>query len=345
MFGKKIKFYRLKNKMTIADLAKALNCTSAAVSQYENDKRKPDMNMLNRISDVFNVTPLDLLPNTLSLDFNHCGFRTTKRISDSEKESFLLEVEEKCAKQIEIMDILSILPKESFIPDNLDFNKNINDTVEIIRDRLISSPNGPILSIVSALEKLGIIVLSFDAGDIVEGCNGTANGYTYIFFNKERTIERQRFTLVHEFVHLFYNHLKEVDQKELENRVNKITGMVLIPDKDVIDEFGESNRNITKYLMESVAKEYIIAPSCLVRRLRDLDVITEMYYRNFHRFLSMKVGSKKNEESLYVGKHEEPVQFEQMVYRALGNELITASKASELLQIPLAKVMENNRGY
>ena len=345
MFGKKIKFYRLKNKMTIAELANILNCTGAAISQYENDKRKPDMEMLNKLSDVFGITPLDLLPNSMPLEFNHCGFRTNKRISDSEKQSFLLEVEDKCIKQIEIMDILSILPNKPFLADKLDFNKNISDTVEIIRDKLNVPPNGPILSIVSSLEKLGIIVLSFDAGDLIEGCNGTANGYTYIFFNKNRTLERQRFTLVHEFVHLFYNHLKDVDIKELENRVNKITGMVLIPDKDVIDEFGESNRNITKYLMESVAKEYIIAPSCLVRRLKDLDVVTDMYYRNFHRFLSKRVGSKKNEESLFEGKHEEPVQFEQMVYRALGNELITASKASELLQIPLAQVIENNKGY
>ena len=345
MFGKKIKFYRLKNKMTIADLAAKLGCTSAAISQYENDHRKPDMDVLNRLSDIFNVTPLDFLPSSLDLSFDHCGFRTSKRTSDTDKQAFLMEIEEKCSKQIEILDILDLLPKQPFEAEELDFDIDNNKAVEIIRSKLGVTQHGPIFSIVEALEKLGIVLLSFDAGDSIEGCNGYVNDIIYIFFNKKRTIERQRFTMIHEFVHLFFNHLTDVDEKDLEGKVDKLAGMILIPDKDVFDEFGQTNRHITRYLMESVAKEYIIAPSCLVRRLRDLSVVTDMYYRNFHKFLSTRVGSRKNEESLYEGKHAEPIQFEQMVYRALGVNLISVSKASELLQIPLYDVMNNNVGY
>ena len=345
MFGKKIKFYRLKNKMTIAELASKLDCTSAAISQYENDHRKPDMNMLYKLSEVFHVTPLDFLPGPLDLTFDHCGFRTSKRTSDTDKQAFLMEIEDKCSKQIDILDILDLLPKNPFKPDNLAFDIDLNTAAKIIRNKLGVTEYGPILSVVGALEKLGIVVLSFDAGETIEGCNGIVNDIIYIFFSKERTIERQRFTMVHEFVHLFFNHLDNIDEKELENKVDKLAGMILIPDEDVFDEFGQTNRQITRYLMESVAKEYIIAPSCLVRRLRDLGVVTDMYYRNFHKFLSTRVGSRKNEESLYKGKHANPIQFEQMVYRALGVNLISASKASELLQIPLYDVMKNNVGY
>ena len=345
MFGKKIKFYRLKNKMTIADLADKIGCTSAAISQYENDHRKPDMDVLKRISGVFNITPLDLLPSSLDVSFDHCGFRTSKRTSDTDKQAFLMEVEDRCSKQMEILDILDLLPKNPFKPKQLDFNIDSNKAVEVIRRELGVTEHGPIFSVVEALEKLGIVVLSFDAGESIEGCNGTVNDIIYIFFNKNRTLERQRFTMIHEFVHLFFNHLDNIDEKELENKVDKLAGMILIPDEDVFDEFGRTNRHITKYLMESVAKEYIIAPSCLVRRLRDLGVVTDMYYRTFHKFLSARVGSRKNEESLYKGKIAEPIQFEQMVYRALGINLISVSKASELLKQPLYDVMNNNVGY
>lgn len=345
MFGKKIKFYRLKNKMTIADLASKLGCTSAAISQYENDRRKPDMNVLNRLSDIFNVTPLDFLPSSLELSFNHCGFRTSKRATSTDKEAFLMEIEDKCSRQIEILDILDLLPEKPFKATELDFNVDLNKAAEIIRSQLGVTQHGPILSIVESLEKLGIVLLSFDAGDTIEGCNGRVNDVIYIFFNKGRTVERQRFTMIHEFVHLFFNHLDNVDEKELENKVDKLSGMILIPDKDVFDEFGQTNRHITRYLMESVAKEYIVAPSCLVRRLRDLGVVTDMYYRNFHKYLSARVGSRKNEESLYKGKTAKPIQFEQMVYRALGINLITVSKASELLKEPLYDVMNKNVEY
>ncbi len=345
MFGKKIKFYRLKNKMTIADLASKLNCTSAAISQYENEHRKPDMNMLYKLSEIFNVTPLDFLPGPLELAFIHCGFRTRKRTSEADKQAFLMEIEDKCSRQIEILSILDLLPKNPFKPDDLAFDIELNLAAKIIRRKLGITECGPILSVVGALEKLGIVVLSFDNEESIEGCNGTVNNNIYIYFNKNRTIERQRFTMIHEFVHLFFNHLDNIDEKELERKVDTLAGMILIPDEDVFDEFGETNRQINRYLMESVAKKYIIAPSCLVRRLRDLGVVTDMYYRNFHKFLSARVGSRKNEESLYKGRLAEPIRFEQLVYRALGINLINASKASELLKTSLKDVMNNNEGY
>lgn len=71
MFGKKIKHYRRKNRMTIPELAKTLNCTCTDISEYEANKKKPSMALLIQISDIFGITPLDLLPNTTSLEFKH----------------------------------------------------------------------------------------------------------------------------------------------------------------------------------------------------------------------------------------------------------------------------------
>ena len=346
MYGKKIKYYRLKNGLSVKELALKLNITSAAVSQYENDHRNPDMDILKKLSTIFNVTPLDFLPNsTIDCVFTHNAFRTSSKINKKDEELFLSEIEDKCLKQIEIMDLLNVLPSTSFTPTLLDFNQDINSAVSFIKKALGVNESGPIYSVVQALEKLGIVVLSFDAGDKIEGCNGKANGITYIFFNSNRTIERKRFTMIHEFVHLFYNHLN-IDEKELEDRVNKISGMILISDQDLINEFGLINRNINKYLLESVSKEYKIAPSCLVRRLRDLNIITEIYYRNFHKFLSARVGSRKNEPTLINDDSlEEPLSFNQMVYKALSLEIISISKASELLNVPVGIIMENNVRY
>ena len=65
----------------------------------------------------------------------------------------------------------------------------------------------------------------------------------------------------------------------------------------------------------------------------------------FHKFLSTSVGSRKNEKSLYKNKKEAPIKFEQMVYRALEDKLISISRASELLQEPLYDVMKKAVGY
>ena len=52
MYGKKIRYYRLKQGKTIEDIADAVGCTKAAISQYENDKRDPEVNIANKISEL-----------------------------------------------------------------------------------------------------------------------------------------------------------------------------------------------------------------------------------------------------------------------------------------------------
>lgn len=84
MFGKKIKYYRRKNKMKISDLAEALSCTDAEIVEYEKDKKKPDIKVLNQMSDIFGVTPLDFLPNTRTLKFKHYSFNTNDDLMNDE---------------------------------------------------------------------------------------------------------------------------------------------------------------------------------------------------------------------------------------------------------------------
>lgn len=58
--GQKIKQLRKKQKMTQSELGKILNIAKSNVSQYENNINTPDINMLKKISKVFDVS-LDYL--------------------------------------------------------------------------------------------------------------------------------------------------------------------------------------------------------------------------------------------------------------------------------------------
>ncbi|MGO1712405.1 MAG: helix-turn-helix domain-containing protein, partial [Senegalia sp. (in: firmicutes)] len=55
-FGDKIKLLRNKNKMTQEDLAKELNVTRQAISNWERGITIPDINMINNISRIFSIT-------------------------------------------------------------------------------------------------------------------------------------------------------------------------------------------------------------------------------------------------------------------------------------------------
>ena len=115
-----------------------------------------------------------------------------------------------------------------------------------------------------------------------------------------------------------------------------------MPTEDLYLEFGHTNRNLNKYLINSVSKEYKVAPSCLITRLFEAGIVTEMYYKNYFRFLNSGRG-KVNEGTLLDCEinSELPKEFDQRVYRALSDQLITTSRAAELLSIPLFVVMKN----
>ena len=346
MNGKKIKYHRLRKGLTTEQLASIVGCTKAAISLYESEERKPNNEVCMKIAKALDVPWVELLSNSNeSLVFNHISFRKKQKASKSDIELLKSDIERSCESRISIMGILGGLQeKEHFTPKKLSFDDDIEKNAKIIRLELGFPNSGPIYSITSVLEHAGIIVLSFECSEEIDGINGTVNNIPYIFFNsKIRTIERQRFTLIHEVCHLFFDETNtNKDEKEIEKYINQVAGNVLVPTDDIYRLFGRINRSLNTFIRNEVSREYKVAPSCLITRLYEANVITEMYYKKYFMFLN-KNGGKKNERS-FLNKEwdsESPTIFKQQVYLALSQELITASKAAEYLSIPLYDVMQN----
>lgn len=70
MFGKRLRELRKEKKMTMKELGNRLSLAESTISGYENETRKPDMEILNKIADLFNV----------SVDYLMC--RTDSRLSN-----------------------------------------------------------------------------------------------------------------------------------------------------------------------------------------------------------------------------------------------------------------------
>ena len=348
MIGKKIKYYRLKKGLTTEQLAKAIDCTKAAVSLYENDEREPNEDICKKIAFALDIPWIELLSrNNDKLVFNHISFRKKQKASKKDIELLKMDIESKCTDRIELMNIVGTINFKIFKPRKLSFDDSHVENARRIRASLALAPNGPIYSITNVLEHAGIIVLSFECAEEIDGINGYVNNIPYIFFNsKNRTIERQRFTIIHETCHLFFNNSEDnsKEENEIEKYINRVAGNVLIPSEDIYSIFGKVNRKITVYLRNDIAKQYKIAPSCLLNRLLEDGVITEMYHKNYFIFLNRN-GGRKCEKTLLnpMLDSEQPTIFTQQVYLALSDELISASRAAEFLHVPLYDVMQNMR--
>ena len=340
MYGKKIKYYRFKKGLTIEELANQVGLTKAAISQYENDKRDPDENNLKKIADALGVTWIHLSPNKhQNMTFQHNSFRKLQKTKAMDIMLLKMYIEKRCVDEVSLSNILDKYDDAFIKFKKLSTHNDIEYNASEIRKALSFPLQGPIYQITTTLEDLGIVVLSFSSPKEISGLNGLVGNRPYIYFNSDSTIERQRFTLIHEICHLFF---KEEDTKEFEKYINALTGHVLISNNDLYKEFGKSNHNINIYLRNSVASKYKIAPSCLVTRLYESNIVSETYYKNFFKTLNSTFG-RKNEPSLLKESKdsEQPTKFSNNVYLALSEELITTSKAAELLDVPLYDVMRN----
>ena len=75
MLGDRLKYLRNKKKLTQAEMAKKIDVARTTYAMYEQNKREPDNEILNRIADFYNVSTDYLLgrtdnPNPPNTDFN-----------------------------------------------------------------------------------------------------------------------------------------------------------------------------------------------------------------------------------------------------------------------------------
>lgn len=87
--GSRIKYVREKLEYTGEEFGKLLNVTKVAISNWENDNRKPDVDMIVKIAKLGNVTTDFLLCNTdiennilsqCNIDNNNVIFEVSKEV-------------------------------------------------------------------------------------------------------------------------------------------------------------------------------------------------------------------------------------------------------------------------
>ena len=70
-FGKRLKTLRNEKGLELKDLAEEFNKSKSTFSAYENDRRKPDINLVKEIANFFDVSTDYLLCNTnIRVDIN-----------------------------------------------------------------------------------------------------------------------------------------------------------------------------------------------------------------------------------------------------------------------------------
>jgi len=146
------------------------------------------------------------------------------------------------------------------------------------------------------------------------------------------TGDRQRLSLVHELGHLLLASDAALDE---EKAAFRFAGAFLVPRPMAIYELGKRRRELDLVELHMLKHRYGVSMQAWVYRARDLGIISQATAADLRKRFRAQ-GRRKAEPGDPIPQ-EAPERLERLVLRALAENVITESRASELLDKPLAE--------
>jgi Zn-dependent peptidase ImmA (M78 family)/DNA-binding XRE family transcriptional regulator len=331
-----LKSARRLRALSLQDLADKLSevgisLSKQAISKYEQGIVPPSAEMIDGLAKVLAV-PKSYLFHTDSINLDRIAFRKLAKYSNKEYERIVEVVKIELSKYIELEGLLNI-DSEFRSPVIPNFIKGLED-IEIYADALREEWElgmSPIANVIETLEDNNVKVIQVNSDVELDGFSTKANDkYPVVVLNKTKLDEvqdRKRWTALHELGHLLLQFDENISHKEEERFCHYFAGAMLFPKENLFEELGEKRSKLSFQELGELKQEYGISMQAIVYRAKELNVISESYYRQFF-FLIRHLGFKEKEPVTYSGKKASS-RFDQLLFKALAEDIISVEKAAE----------------
>lgn len=348
LFGNRLKLARKMAGYSLQELADALEnqVSKQALNKYEMGQMNPSSDVLLAIANALNVKP-DYFFKQQPLALGQILFRKKQSLSKKHEEAIVEKLRDYIERYLEIENILGaqhnfVNPLESCIIKNMadveQAAKNLRNTWQL--------GTAPIANISEMLEQNGIKVSLIEDVDDFDGLAvHTSTGIPVVVVNQSnKPIERVRFTILHELAHLILHFDSSINQNEklVEIYCHRFASTFLLPTDKLIQRIGPKRDHIRIQELISIKEYFGISIRAIIHRLKDLQVITDDYYRRWTVYLSKKYGGKAEPGNYTIP--EKARTFDLMVNKALAEEIITMSKAAALWNVSLSEIRNGYAG-
>ena len=342
LFAERFKSARLMNGLSLQDLSDRLQnkITRQALHKYENGSVMPDSEMLALLCDAFGIRPDYFFRNT-EVELGEIEFRKLKKLPIKEESRILEHAKDYLSRYLELEQLLNIEtvfknPLEGMAPV-----KSFDDVEKAAMDVRSAWKMGTnaIANVIELLEDNYIKVIFIEAGDEYDGMQTkiVGNNIPVIAINesKNKRADRKRFTAMHELAHLLLPIPKDLPEKEKERICHQFAGAILFPAEALKKELGNKRTRIHVRELGALKKQYGISMQAIIMRAKDLEIISESTCRQL--FVLFKQMNWRVDEPVSYEANESSNRFDQLLYRALAEDVISVSKAAALKNMKVAE--------
>ncbi len=345
MNAQNLKTARILLGLSQQKLADAVGVSKQAISQYEKGAMMPNSTVLINLATALKQK-IDFFFREAIINVPKISFRKGRKLPAKKQDTLSQKANIFLQKYMSIEQILG--EDKNFVNPIADIKIHSTEDAEQAAEALRKAWDlsvHPIGSVFALLEQQHIKIYEEAIAEpnteksIFDGLSLVVDGKMPLIFSnswEQISIFRRRFTVLHELGHIFLSISPEISGNKIEQICNRFAAALLMPKKIIIDELGKERQQIASIELNSLQNRYGISYSALIYRCLDLGIITKAYYS------TLKQSATEIDEKAAAQYHteEKTYRFVQMVYKAVSLELITVSKAAELLNVDLMEIRE-----
>ncbi len=289
---------RVLSGLSKADLARRLEVSPSAVSQWESGDKHPELEKLLSISNALGVAPSVLQapvagPLKISgpVSFRAKAAAAKTRAAQERAQTLAALTAEAYTEVTRHVQLPGVsLP---------DLSTRSGRTAAELADETRASwglGTRPILRLAELLESKGILLAEVQFGDLrFDAFSCRVDGFAFIFLGSEKGDRaRRRFDAAHELGHLIlHRHLTQADFdspevfRRAEDEANAFASSFLLPRESFLEDLQRLGVVTLGGLLRLKAR-WGVSAQAMIRRARDLGFINEAHYTNLCRAVAMR---------------------------------------------------------
>ena len=342
MFGQRLRLARKRAGLSLRSLAERVDpkVTAQAISKYEAGKMMPSSAVLVGLGEALDVSLDFLMSNRVDV-LDGLEFRKDSGTSARDRARAEAVLIDNLERYLTIEEVLGIPPQGDCFAhcycDSVADEAEIDERADRLREEWDLGMD-PVPSLTALLEEKGIKVVEADFPERISGlaCRAVRQGEVVadaVVVSKRTNVERKRFTLAHELAHKIIRSTANPAIK-LEAAMNRFAGAFLVPGRSLLEKVGARRRRVTYYEIARLKHAYGVSAAAMLVRLGQVGVLRPSAMRRaFATFARSWLTSEPEpiREGEGFGAFERPQRFRRLVWRAVGEELISPVRGAALL--------------